>query len=91
MEENTQVSEDQFKIQHLRNRIAQITVEYEDRLADAATKFQIVAQEFQKLQEENAQLAAKIVELAPEEFEETADETPDEPSIEVDDPTEDDS
>lgn len=39
------VTEDRFKLNHLRQRIAQMTIEYEDSLALAALKRQLLIQE----------------------------------------------
>lgn len=62
MEDNS-VSIDQFKVNHLRNRIAQITADYELSLADIAVRLQAAQQQIEQLQNEAKQLAQRVLEL----------------------------
>jgi hypothetical protein len=42
-------SQDQFKINYLRQRIAQITIQYEDAIANHVLQTQILTQEVERL------------------------------------------
>lgn len=70
MEAQNGVSPEQFKLQHLRNRIAQITVQHEDTLGDYAVERQMLVQRIQALEAELAELRANE-DKAPEDPENT--------------------
>jgi len=57
------VSQEKFKVDHLRKRIAQVTVEYEDRLADEAVKVQVLLQQRDEAREHARVLADRVAEL----------------------------
>lgn len=56
------ISQDQFRVDHLRQRIAQITVEHEDRLASAAIEKQVLLQQLQEKTLRVKELEAQVAE-----------------------------
>lgn len=57
------LTEDQFRNNYLRTRIAQMTLDYEDKLSNEAIKVQILSQNVEQLQEELKKTREQLQEL----------------------------
>lgn len=60
----SEVSPEQFKINHLNQRIAAIVIDYEDKIANLVINNQVLRQERESLQQQIQELTAKEVDDA---------------------------
>lgn len=56
-----EITHDQFKANHLRQRIAALTVKHEDEVLEYATQLQLMVQERDDLRQKAGQLANELV------------------------------
>lgn len=61
-QENEPLTRDQFKVLALRERVAQLTAEYEDKVADLRVELTFVSQELEQLKQAQGQPDAEASE-----------------------------
>lgn len=60
MEAQAGMTQDRFRVNHLRRRLAELTVHHEDELAEKAIQMQLLAQQKDELQQSLSRLSEEL-------------------------------